>query len=234
MSRKARPQPQTTDQATEAHLDAINVDENGRFVEDVSEREGRGEKKKRAWQLENLGEELINLKAGQLVRVPMPDDLAAAVHECRRILEKGGVRGGYRRQVQLVGKIMRTLDAEPIAKAIEALRLEGTKASEAFQLAERWRTRLLDGTDADIDVVCNEQPKLDRTQLRQTVRAAQKERAERLLNRDKPSTNQKKVFRLLREVFDPLSATNSSVDDDANDDVDVDVDAPETDNDTEE
>ncbi|HEY1097583.1 MAG TPA: DUF615 domain-containing protein, partial [Myxococcota bacterium] len=92
----------------------------------------------------------------------------------------------------------------------------------------------LDGTDADIDVVCNEQPKLDRTQLRQTVRAAQKERAERLLNRDKPSTNQKKVFRLLREVFDPLSATNSSVDDDANDDVDVTVDAPETDNDTEE
>ena len=107
---------------------------------------------------------------------------------------------------------MRTLDAEPIAKALEALAVEGTIASEAFQLAERWRTRLLDGGDDDIDALCAEQPKMDRTLLRQTVRAAQKERKEQALNYQKPSTNQKKVFRLLRLVFDPRLATD--VDDD--------------------
>ena len=129
---------------------------------------------------------------------------------------------------------MRTLDAEPIAKALEALAIEGTIASEAFQLAERWRTRLLDGGDDEIDAICAERPALDRTELRQTVRAAQKERKERELNRDKPTTNQKKVFRLLREVFVPRFDSlvagdpdrDADLDDpDLDDEADVDTDA---------
>jgi len=214
MPRRVRPNSLTTDQATEAHLEAINVDENGRFQDEPAEREGRGAKKARALQLENLGEALVALKPGQLARVAMPNDLLVAVKEAQRIRDKKAF-GGHRRQIQLIGKIMRTLDAEPIAKALDALAVEGTIASEAFQLAERWRTRLLDGGDDDIDALCAEQPKMDRTLLRQTVRAAQKERKEQALNYQKPSTNQKKVFRLLRLVFDPRLATDVDDDDGA-------------------
>ena len=213
MPRRVRPNSLTTDQATEAHLEAINVDENGRFQDEPAEREGRGAKKARAEQLERLGEALVALKPGQLARVAMPNDLLVAVKEAQRIRDKKAF-GGHRRQIQLVGKIMRTLDAEPIAKALEALAVEGTIASEAFQLAERWRTRLLEGSDDELDALCAEQPKMDRTLLRQTVRAAQKERKEQALNYQKPSTNQKKVFRLLRLVFDPRLATDVDVDDD--------------------
>ena len=225
MPRRVRPNSLTPDQATEAHLDAINVDENGRFQDEPAEREGRGAKKARALQLENLGEALVALKPGQLARVTMPNDLLVAVKEAQRIRDKKAF-GGHRRQIQLIGKIMRTLDAEPIAKALEALALEGTIASEAFQLAERWRTRLLDEGDSAIDALCAEHPAIDRTTLRQAVRAAQKERKERELNHQKPTTNQKKVFRLLRDVFDPLSARASL--DDAEDtalDDDRDIDA---------
>ncbi len=198
----------------EEALDEINVDENARFADDGPAREAKGEKKRRALQLERLGESLIRLKPGQLERVPLPDDLRAAVVEAQRILAKKAF-GGYRRQVQLIGKIMRTVDAEPIARALAALDVEGTLASEAFQRAERWRTRLLDDTgraaDGALDALAGElaasgrstAASFDRTALRQLVRAAQKERATQQTNAQKPSTAQKKLFRVLRDLFEP-------------------------------
>jgi ribosome-associated protein len=190
----------------ESALDAINVDENVRFADEGSGREARGEKKRRALQLERLGESLIRLKPGALVRVPLPDDLRAAVVEAQRILAKKAF-GGYRRQVQLVGKIMRTVDAEPIAAALETLRLEGTLASAGFQRAERWRSRLVDAVDNRavdelLAELCTERPAIDRTAVRQLVRSAQKERAAQATNARKPSTAQRKLFRVLREAFE--------------------------------
>lgn len=210
----------------ESALDEINVDENARFADEGPEREAKGEKKRRALQLERLGESLIRLKPGHLVRVPLPDDLRAAVVEAQRILAKKAF-GGYRRQVQLIGKIMRTVDAEPIAKALDALKLEGTLASEAFQRAERWRTRLLDesGRAAD-DAIAQlateivDATRLDRTALRQIVRAAQKERAAQQNNAQKPSTAQKKLFRLLRDLFEPAESVSPGDGGDGGDDDD--------------
>jgi ribosome-associated protein len=198
----------------EKALDGINVDENARFADAPDVREAKGEKKRRALQLERLGESLVGLSPGQLVRVPLPDDLRAAVVEAQRILAKRAF-GGYRRQVQLIGKIMRTVDAVPIAAALEALKLEGTLASAAFQQAEAWRTRFLEASAADVDKVLDEllhelsrgeatsADSVDRTALRQLARAAQKERAAQQNNQQKPSTSQKKLFRLLRASFEP-------------------------------
>lgn len=189
---------------SEAKLDRINVDENGRFMEAETEREPRGEKKKRAIQLEKLGEALIALKPGQLVRVPMPDDLRVAVVDAQRLrIIAGRAMHGYRRQVQLIGKIMRTVDALPIAAALESILSEGTLASPAFQQAEQWRTRLLAEGDAALEPLLSEQPGFDRTALRQLVRAAQAERKKQATHPQTPSTNQKKLFRMLREVLEP-------------------------------
>ena len=196
----------------EKDLEQINVDENGRFIETDDGRQPRGEKKRKATQLERLGEALVKLKPGQLARVPLPDDLRAAVVEAQRIWAIKAF-GGYRRQVQLIGKIMRTVDAVPINDALEALSKEGTMASLAFQKAEHWRTRLLaDGDAAIAGLVADEQGKgVDRTALRQLVRAAQHEVEKQKTTADTPSTNQKKLFRLLRELFEPpLSASSSS------------------------
>lgn len=197
---KAAPAPARENTAHEAALDAINVDENGRFVDEPADREPKGEKKRKAIQLERLGEALVHLKPGQLVRVPLPDDLRAAVVECQRIRDKKAF-GGYRRQVQLIGKIMRTVDAPPIAAALEALREEGTIASVAFQGAERWRKELLDDGDAALARLAEAHKDLDRTALRQLVRAAKDERARQEKNPQVPSTNQKKLFRTLHDLL---------------------------------
>lgn len=193
-------------------LDALNVDENGRFLEEPAERDPRVEKKRRAVQLERLGESLVKLKPGQLVRVPMPDDLRAAVLEAQRILIKGAF-GGYRRQVQLIGKIMRTVDAVPVLAALEDLLSEGTMSSVAFQRAEQWREKLLKDGDEALALLVAEHGDVDRTALRQLVRAAQKERETQQTKPDVPSTNQKKLFRLLRLLFEPAQQPTDTVSD---------------------
>lgn len=183
----------------EPEPDPSNVDAgaaNRGWADDgLEDKETRGEKKRKAEQLERLGESLVDLAAYKLARVPMPDDLAAAVHEARR-LKEGNARGGYRRQVQFIGRIMRTLDARPLADAIEHLNTEDAPSSAAFLAAERWRDRLIAGDDADLDVLLQDKPDADRTHLRQVIRQAKKEAKE-----NKPPHAARALFRALRLLF---------------------------------
>jgi len=154
--------------------------------EEPEARETRGEKKRRATQLERLGESLVELTPAKLARVPMPDDLAAAVKEAQRI----SARGGYRRQVQLIGKIMRTVDAQPIADALERMNDEDAPSARSFKEAELWRARLIAEGDKALEDLVKERPQADRTLLRQLLRK-------------KPPHGAKELFRELKRLFDP-------------------------------
>lgn len=173
------------------------------------ERETRGARKNRALQLERLGESLVKLAPAKLARVPLPDDLAAAVHEARRI-EAMGARGGYRRQVQFIGRIMRTVDARPIAAALEALKGEDAPSSAAFRTAEFWRDRLVAEGDRALGELVRVVPGLDRTALRQLTRQAQKETAQ-----GKAPHARRALFRALRPLFLTGMQSDGTQDDDA-------------------
>ena len=68
-------------------------------------------KQKQAMQeLQALGAALVALSDGQLASVALPEGLAVAVAEARRITS----REGRRRQLQYIGRLMRELDAAPI------------------------------------------------------------------------------------------------------------------------
>ncbi|MDP2341418.1 MAG: ribosome biogenesis factor YjgA [Deltaproteobacteria bacterium] len=198
----------------EKKLDALNVDENGRFLNDPPPKEPRVEKKRRAIELENLGEALVKLKPGQLARVPMPDDLRVAVVDAQRLAGLGkAALHGHRRQLQFIGKIMRTVDAVPILASLEDLLTEGTMSSVAFQRADQWREKLIGDGDAALSLLCTEHPEVDRTALRQLVRAAAKERETQQATPEAergPSTNQKKLFRSLRLLFEPAVSESSN------------------------
>jgi ribosome-associated protein len=196
MAKKRHPQPADVDGGT----DPVVVDSwsaNRPYRDDeLPARETRGDKKRRAEQLERLGESLIDLPEVKLARVPMPNDLAAAVREARRIRNNTSARGGYRRQIQFIGRIMRSLDAVPIAEALETMKREDAPSSAAFSRAERWRDRLVTGDDSDLDVLLTELPALDRTEARQLMRQAQKEARE-----GKPPHAARALFRLLRPLL---------------------------------
>jgi ribosome-associated protein len=194
--RGRRPPPAS---APEPKLVADEQQMNAAWLEEPQAPETRGEKKRKALQLERLGESLVTLPPAKLARVPMPDDLAAAVNEARRI-KALGAHGGYRRQVQFIGRIMRTLDAQPIADALEAMRGEDAPSAAAFRAAERWRDRLIAEGDAALEELLRAKPGADPTRLRQLARQAQRERAAK-----KPPHAGRALFRELRALFGPAS-----------------------------
>lgn len=203
MSRKKSPEPPAAEPRPAEPRPAdpfaeVNATANRELVDNEVARETRAEKKKRAWQLENLGEALVKLPAGKLARVTLPEDLREAVMEARRIT----AHGGYRRQVQFIGRIMRTVDARPIAAQLDALEQEDAPSSAAFRAAERWRDRLIDEGDLALAALVVERPDVDRTALRQLARQAVLEK-----KRGKPPHASRALFRalhaLLREPAPP-------------------------------
>ena len=130
-------------------------------------------RKRQSHDLQAVGEELIELPQEELDALPLPDVLRDAVMLARRITAHGGLY----RQKQYIGKLMRKIDAEPIRAAIEARRERDRTAVRQFQLIERWRTRLIDESDAALEEFVRNYPAADRALLTRLVAQARHERA---------------------------------------------------------
>ncbi|MEY1662670.1 ribosome biogenesis factor YjgA [Isoalcanivorax beigongshangi] len=67
--------------------------------------------------LQDVGEQLMSLKAGELARLPLTEPLLRAIDESRRITS----HEARRRHAQFIGKLMRGADGEAIERALAAL-----------------------------------------------------------------------------------------------------------------
>ncbi|MEZ5593005.1 MAG: ribosome biogenesis factor YjgA [Gammaproteobacteria bacterium] len=65
--------------------------------------------KREALAVRDLGVELVKLTSVQLEKIPLPDNIRAAVEQAQRIK----AHGGRRRQLQYIGKLLRQLDTNP-------------------------------------------------------------------------------------------------------------------------
>ncbi len=78
----------------------------------------KSQRKREATALQDLGEQLVALTRAQLSRIPLPEELRAAVQAAQAITQ----RGGHKRQLQYIGKLMRRLDdPEPIRAALATM-----------------------------------------------------------------------------------------------------------------
>src|SRR3989338_9223895 len=106
----------------------------------------RTDLKRESDELQDLGKELLNLRADLAESLGLPDKLVDALAEAKRITNFEGKR----RQMQYVGKIMRKLDPELVLAARQALE-EQHKGSATeklnLHLAEHWRDRLIADDD---------------------------------------------------------------------------------------
>ncbi len=96
-------------------------------------------RKKQMDELQRVGAALVKLSADQLARIELPEALRDAVHEARRFTKHEALR----RQVQYIGRIMRDMDCEPIARQLAALSAPSRRQTALFHVAERWRDELL-------------------------------------------------------------------------------------------
>lgn len=147
----------------------------------------KSQRKRDMTALQKLGETLVRLPAAQLAKIPLESHLADAITEARRLTSHEAVR----RQLQYIGKLMRTVDPEPIQAAIDLIESKSKQSKAQFHLIERWRDRLIAEEDETLQSFLEKFPHSSRQQLRQLVRNAKK--------RENADTE---LFRYLRSVID--------------------------------
>jgi ribosome-associated protein len=135
---------------------------------DEAGRPSRTQRKKESQDLQSLGEDLVGLPDSTLKTMDMPESLREAIQEYRRTRS----HEGQRRQMQYIGKVMRTVDPEPLREAVALAKLGGARDSLLLHQAERWRVELLADDDALTRWVV-EHPETNVQELRALIRAAQ-------------------------------------------------------------
>jgi ribosome-associated protein len=135
------------------------------------QRPSKTQRKKEVTALQALGVELVKLKDEQLAAIDLPERLRDAVLDARRISSFEG----RRRQMQYIGKIMRTVDAAPIRAALDALQAGPRRETVLHKRAEAWRERLL-ADEAALAAFAREHPRADAHQLQTLLSAALRER----------------------------------------------------------
>jgi ribosome-associated protein len=145
--------------------------------------------------LQELGETLIALNDSELALLSLDDKLHKAIRDARQISS----RGALRRQKQLIGKLMRDVDPQPIRAELAKLRIDDVRSKRLFARAERWRDRLLvDGSMAlnEFDAETNTADAELRTLVAE-LNVAFSEKAEKTVRRQ--------IFRRIHEILVRIS-----------------------------
>lgn len=172
------------------------------------DRPSKSQLKREMTALQKLGAELIAEPKERVKRVPMPEDVRDAILECQTIKD----HEGRRRQLQYVGKKMRTLDEAEIAliqKTLDSWKGLSKADTAAMHALERRRDKLLSDEGALTELLA-QHPEVDVQQLRTLIRNARKEQAE-----NKPPKAYREIFQILKQLQSKTaSPTQDQHDDD--------------------
>lgn len=160
--------------------------------------------KRESEELQQLGLQLLELRGDLFKPLPLPEKLAEALADAKRITNFEGKR----RQMQFIGKLMRQLDEDTlqaVRHALELQRLGHSHDTEQLHQAEQWRDRLIASDDA-VQAWIAQYPGTDTQQLRALVRQARKD----AVPVDQAAVSQglpPRQGRAYREVFQLVKAT---------------------------
>lgn len=149
----------------------------------------KSEIKRDAEELKRLGAELVDWE-NALDKIPLDTDLRDAIELAQRIKKEG-----RRRQLQLIGKMLRNRDVDPIRQALDKLKNRHNQQVALFHKLEQIRDRLIDDGDDAVAEVLNLWPDADRQQLRSLIRNAKKEK-----EGNKPPKSARLIFQYSGEL----------------------------------
>lgn len=162
------------------------------FFQMTEELPSKTQRKKDMHELQALGAALVELNEQQLASIDLPEPLLDAVMAARRLR----AFEARRRQLQYIGKLMRTVDPGPIREKLAAWKTVSRTQTARLHLIERWRARLLEDENALAELP-GEFPHADAARLRALVRNALRERE---------AGRPPKSFRALFQALDELIA----------------------------
>ncbi|MEO8134793.1 MAG: ribosome biogenesis factor YjgA [Betaproteobacteria bacterium] len=142
--------------------------------------------------LQDLGERLAELPADKLAQLNLPENLALAIRDYRRFNKWEAKR----RQMQYIGRLMRDIDAAPIAAQLERWAGTSRAAVAGFHEVETWRDRLLAEPGA-LEALLLAHPGIDRIRIAALTEKARIERSG-----GRPPANFRLLFRELAKSFD--------------------------------
>ena len=151
----------------------------------------KSEIKRDAEALKKLGEKLVELTPAKLDKIPLDDNLQEAIFLAQRLQKEA-----RRRQLQYIGKLLRSTDVEPIQEALDKIENKHLQQQVVLHKLELLRDELIEQGDTALTRLLNDYPQADRQQLRNLIRSAKKEREQ-----TKPAKAYRELFQCLKEIF---------------------------------
>ncbi|MGA1741211.1 MAG: ribosome biogenesis factor YjgA [Pseudohongiellaceae bacterium] len=161
-------------------------------LSDTEEIVSKSQRKREMLALQELGKKLTEINDQLLEKCQLPADLSIAVQDFKRLPNKHEAR---RRQLQYIGKLMRSVDTDLIEKVLEQDQQSANLNKRFFKQMEELREKLLAGSEETLQSLITEHPDLDIQYLRQLIRQAQKEQVQ-----NKAPSSSRKLFQYLREL----------------------------------
>ncbi len=158
--------------------------------EEESSRPNKTQLKREADALFELGKRLAELETTTIQTLQLPNELASAIDAARSIRSNKALK----RQHKLIGKMLRSIDTEPLKELIEKRDLQHKKGVGEFHQIEKWRDRLIAEGNSAVSEFLSSHPDVDRQRLNQLVRGAAKE-----AQLGKPPKSSRQLFRFLKE-----------------------------------
>ena len=156
---------------------------------EIDDLPSRSQLKRDNQELRDMGEQLVLMANSHLEKINLDSSLLAAIKEARRLKNLDA----RRRQIQYIGKLMRTMDLTEIKYCIEKLNHQSQTFRQHFAMLEQWRDRLISEGNSAIEEFLVTYPNAERQQLRNLIRQA---------GREKSDLAKSKLFKYLREIAD--------------------------------
>lgn len=169
----------------------MNQHDNEWYGDEDDDYVSKSELKREMEDRQALGEEIVKLPANQLDKIPLDEQLRDAIELAQRLSNK---REAKRRQLQYIGRLMRSRDMDPIRAAVDVIKQRSLQANARFARLERLRDQLTSAGNDGVGLVLEHYPDADRQQLRQLLRKLHK--ADGTLD----TATHRNLFRYLREL----------------------------------
>ena len=152
----------------------------------------KSERKRQMHALQAMGERLVSLPQSDLNLMTISDErLSDAIALARRIT----ARSGLKRQLQYIGKLMRSVDASAIEEGLAYLDHRNATSAAEFHRVEAARDKLIEHGDAALGEIMAQWPSAESTLLRQWIRQHPKE-----ITQGRQKAHAKKLFRYLSDL----------------------------------
>jgi ribosome-associated protein len=152
----------------------------------------KSELKRRSRDLQDLGDALVELSAGELDALSLPEDVRDAIDAAREITS----HGARLRQRLYIGKLLRRIDTDPLVAALEQKGAVDRARLRNERQIEDWRDRLLAAEPAAWDELTQAHPDADLAELRALANQARAERGS-----GRPPAAARQLFRRLRNLL---------------------------------